>query len=100
MTFEVLPGTNTFTAWVAGGYQTKTVSVAAGSAPTITFTTVPVTVHIADPVTTDLAAATVQHAGNSGTYDSRVPVDQNGDVVCTFSRTMLIWKRGFGTVDS
>lgn len=25
--------------------------------------------------------------------------NQNGDVVCTFNRTMLIWKRGFGPVD-
>lgn len=25
--------------------------------------------------------------------------NQHGDVVCTFSRTMLIWKRGFGPVD-
>ncbi|WBH18012.1 MaoC family dehydratase [Sphingomonas radiodurans] len=26
-------------------------------------------------------------------------VNQHGDVVCTFKRTMLIWKRGFGPVD-
>ncbi|MBY0306945.1 MAG: dehydratase [Sphingomonas sp. 28-62-20] len=25
--------------------------------------------------------------------------NQHGDIVCTFSRTMLIWKRGFGPVD-
>ena len=25
--------------------------------------------------------------------------NQHGDVVCTFERTMLIWKRGFGPVD-
>lgn len=25
--------------------------------------------------------------------------NQHGDVVCTFNRTMLIWKRGFGTVN-
>ncbi|QLC26073.1 MaoC family dehydratase [Parasphingopyxis algicola] len=25
--------------------------------------------------------------------------NQNGDVVCTFERTMLIWKRGFGNTD-
>lgn len=25
--------------------------------------------------------------------------NQNGDVVCTFKRTMLVWKRGFGPVD-
>jgi itaconyl-CoA hydratase len=25
--------------------------------------------------------------------------NQHGDVVCTFSRTMLIWKRGFGPSD-
>ncbi|WP_298675187.1 MaoC family dehydratase [uncultured Sphingomonas sp.] len=26
--------------------------------------------------------------------------NQNGDIVCTFNRTMLIWKRGFGPMDS
>jgi len=25
--------------------------------------------------------------------------NQHGDIVCTFNRTMLIWKRGFGTVN-
>lgn len=25
--------------------------------------------------------------------------NQHGDIVCTFSRSMLIWKRGFGPVD-
>ncbi|MEO7775232.1 MAG: MaoC family dehydratase, partial [Steroidobacteraceae bacterium] len=25
--------------------------------------------------------------------------NQHGDIVCTFSRTMLIWKRGFGSVN-
>ncbi|RYY27057.1 MAG: MaoC family dehydratase [Sphingomonadales bacterium] len=25
--------------------------------------------------------------------------NQHGDVVCTFNRTMLVWKRGFGPVD-
>lgn len=25
--------------------------------------------------------------------------NQHGDIVCTFNRTMLIWKRGFGPVD-
>jgi itaconyl-CoA hydratase len=25
--------------------------------------------------------------------------NQHGDVVCTFNRTMLIWKRGFGSVN-
>lgn len=26
--------------------------------------------------------------------------NQHGDIVCTFKRTMLIWKRGFGAMDS
>jgi itaconyl-CoA hydratase len=26
--------------------------------------------------------------------------NQNGDVICTFNRSMLIWKRGFGPMDS
>lgn len=26
--------------------------------------------------------------------------NQTGDVVCTFKRTMLVWKRGFGTADA
>ena len=26
--------------------------------------------------------------------------NQHGDVVCTFKRTMLVWKRGFGNADS
>jgi itaconyl-CoA hydratase len=26
--------------------------------------------------------------------------NQHGDVICTFGRTMLIWKRGFGPTDS
>lgn len=26
--------------------------------------------------------------------------NQNGDVVCTFNRSMLIWKRGFGPMDN
>ena len=26
--------------------------------------------------------------------------NQNGEVVCTFNRSMLIWKRGFGPMDS
>jgi itaconyl-CoA hydratase len=25
--------------------------------------------------------------------------NQKGDIVCTFDRTMLIWKRGFGPAD-
>ena len=28
-----------------------------------------------------------------------VGTNQHGDVVCTFERTMLIWKRGFGNTD-
>lgn len=26
--------------------------------------------------------------------------NQHGDVVCTFTRSMLVWKRGFGTMDN
>ncbi|HEY9092587.1 MaoC family dehydratase [Parasphingorhabdus sp.] len=28
-----------------------------------------------------------------------IGTNQHGDVVCTFERTMLIWKRGFGNAD-
>lgn len=28
-----------------------------------------------------------------------IGTNQHGDVVCTFERTMLIWKRGFGNTD-
>ena len=46
--FQVLPGTSTFRAWVAGGYQNQTLTVTPSGPDTVTFATVPVTVSIAD----------------------------------------------------
>ncbi len=74
--FQVLPGTNTFTAWDAGGYQAKTVTVTGPA--TVTFATVAVTVQISDPDSADLAAASAAHAGNTGTFGPKTPVDGNG----------------------
>ena len=72
------PGTNTFTAYDAGGYQTQTVTIT-GTA-TVTFATVAVTVQINDPNSADLAAASAAHAGNIGTYGPKTPVDGSGAV--------------------
>jgi VCBS repeat-containing protein len=64
----------------ATGYQTKTITVTADGTNTVNFATVAVTAQINDPDSTDIAAATVEHAGNTGTYGSKIPVDANGDV--------------------
>jgi hypothetical protein len=76
--FQVLPGTSTFTAWDANGYQSQTLSIT--EAATIRFATVPVTVQINDPDSADLANATVAHAGNTGTFGPKTAVDGNGQV--------------------
>ncbi len=76
--FQVLPGTNTFTAYDAGGYQAKTVTIT--GATTVTFATVTVTVQVSDPDSADLAAASVTHAGNIGAFGPKAPVDGSGDV--------------------
>jgi hypothetical protein len=78
VTFQVLPGSNTFTAYDANGYQSQTVTVTANS--TVTFATDAVTVQINDPDSADLATATVSHAGNTGTFGPKTAVDANGDV--------------------
>jgi hypothetical protein len=78
VTFQVLPGTNTFAAYDAGGYQTQTVTVT--GTMTVTFATVTVTAQINDPDSADLAAASVTHAGNIGTPGPKTPVDGNGQV--------------------
>jgi len=78
VTFQVLPGTNTFAAYDANGYQTKTVTVT--GPVTVTFATVTVTAQISDPDSADLATASIAHAGNSGTYGPKTPVDGNGQV--------------------
>ena len=78
VTFQVLPGTNTFAAYDANGYQTKIISVTGAS--TVTFATVTVTAQINDPHSADLATASVAHAGNTGTYGPKTPVDGNGQV--------------------
>jgi Carboxypeptidase regulatory-like domain len=76
--FQVLPGTNTFTAWDAGGYQAKTVTITGPT--TVTFATVAVTVQISDPSSADLAAASATHAGNTGAFGPKTPVDGTGAV--------------------
>jgi VCBS repeat-containing protein len=78
VTFQVLPGTNTFAAYDAGGYQTQTVTVSGST--TVTFATVTVTAQINDPDSTELAAASVAHAGNIGTFGPKTPVGNNGQV--------------------
>jgi len=92
VTFQVLPGTNTFTAWDANCYQTQTATVTGSM--TVTFTTVPVKVQITDPTSTDLASASVSHAGNTGTYGPKTAVDANGDVtfqVLPGTNTFTAW---------
>jgi Carboxypeptidase regulatory-like domain/Bacterial Ig-like domain (group 1) len=78
VTFQVLPGTNTFAAYDAGGYQTQTVTVS--GTMTVTFATVTVTAQINDPDSADLTAASVTHAGNTGTYGPKTAVNSSGQV--------------------
>jgi outer membrane protein assembly factor BamB len=79
--FQALPGTSSFTAYVAGGYQTQTVTVSASGTNTVTFSTVAVTVQVNDPSSSDLASASVAHAGNTGTFGPKTPVSASGQVV-------------------
>jgi len=77
VTFQALPGTNTFTAWDAYGYQAQTVSVTGPM--TVSFATVAVTITVlknGSPLTT----AAVAHAGNTGTFGPKTAVDANGQV--------------------
>jgi hypothetical protein len=78
VTFQVLPGTSTFAAYDAGGYETQTITVSGPA--TVTFATVAVTV-IVDQNGSPLTTALVAHAGNIGTYGPETPVDGNGQVV-------------------
>jgi hypothetical protein len=74
-TFQALPGTNTFTAYDANGYQTRTVTITGPA--TVTFTTAAVTVTVlknGSPLTTALVA----HAGNTGTFGPKTAVNGNG----------------------
>ena len=91
VTFQVLPGTNTFTAWDAGGYQAKTVTVTGPT--TVNFATLAVTVTVLKNGT-PLASASVAHAGNTGTYGPKTPVDGNGQVtfeVLPGTNTFAAW---------
>jgi hypothetical protein len=72
-----LPGTSTFTAYDAGGYQTQTVTV---TFATVTFATVPVTITVLKNGSA-LTTATVTHAGNTGTFGPKTAVDGSGDVI-------------------
>ncbi len=78
VTFQVLPGTSTFTAYDASGYQSQTLTITGPT--TVTFATVPATVQISDPDSTDLATASASHAGNTGTFGPKTAADPNGDV--------------------
>jgi hypothetical protein len=77
VTFPALPGTSTFTAYDAGGYQTQTVTV---TFATVTFATVPVTITVLKNGSA-LTTATVTHAGNTGTFGPKTAVDGSGDVI-------------------
>jgi outer membrane protein assembly factor BamB len=79
--FQALPGTSYFTAYVAGGYQTQSLTVSASGPNTVTFSTVPVTVQVDDPSPSDIAAASVAHAGNTGTFGPKAAVSPSGQAV-------------------
>ena len=66
------PGTYSVTMNYATGYQTKTITVTAGGPNTVSFATVAVTAQINDPSSADIAAASVAHAGNTGTYGPKI----------------------------
>ncbi len=92
VTFQVLPGTNTFTAWDANGYQTKTVTITGPT--TVTFATVTVTAQISDPDSADLTTASIAQAGNTGTFGPKTPVNSNGQVtfqVLPGTNTFTAW---------
>jgi alpha-tubulin suppressor-like RCC1 family protein len=76
--FQVLPGTNSFTAWDATGYQTKTVTITGPA--TVSFATVAVTVTVVKNGT-PLTTASVAHAGNTGSFGPKTAVDGGGQVV-------------------
>jgi hypothetical protein len=76
----LVPGTYSVTVYYANGYQTKTITVTTGGPNTITFATIAVTAQINDPDSTDLASASVAHAGNTGTFGAKTPVDSSGQV--------------------
>jgi hypothetical protein len=80
VTFQALPGTSSFTAYVAGGYQTQSLSVPAAGPVTVSFSTVAVTVEVNDPTLSDIATASVAHAGNTGTFGPKTPVNSAGQV--------------------
>jgi VCBS repeat-containing protein len=79
--FQALPGTSTFTAYVAGGTQTQAITVSPSGNNTVTFTTVPVTVQINDPDSSDIAVASVAHAGSIGTFGPKTAVSSSGQVI-------------------
>jgi streptogramin lyase len=74
--FQVLPGRNYFTAYVAGGYQEQVISAEAGS-NNVTFNTYAVQVTVLKEGV-PLATAIVKQAGNSGSFGSGESVDSNG----------------------
>jgi protocatechuate 3,4-dioxygenase beta subunit len=95
VTFQVLPGTNTFTAYDANGYQTQTLTITGPT--TVTFATIPVTVTVlknGNPLTT----ASVSHAGNTGAFGTKNAVDNNGQVtfhVLPGTNTFTAWDSNF-----
>jgi hypothetical protein len=75
------PGSYSVTMFYATGYQTKTIAVTAGGPNAVSFATVAVTAQISDPNGADLAAASVAHARNTGSFGPKTVVDGSGQVV-------------------
>jgi virginiamycin B lyase len=77
VTFQVLPGTSYFTAYVANGYQTQSLNVTTNGSSAVAFNTDAVQVTVTKN-SNPLPTATVKQAGNSGTFGSSQNVDANG----------------------
>jgi protocatechuate 3,4-dioxygenase beta subunit len=77
ITFQVLPGTSYFTAYVANGYQEQSITATTTGPNTITYNTYSVLVTVTKNGI-PLPTATVDQAGNSGDYGSRQNVNSNG----------------------
>jgi Carboxypeptidase regulatory-like domain/Bacterial Ig-like domain (group 1) len=75
------PGSYSVTMYYANGYQTKTITVTEAGPNAVSFATVAVTAQINDPDSSDIAAASVTHAGNIGAYGPKTAVDSNGQVI-------------------
>jgi protocatechuate 3,4-dioxygenase beta subunit len=79
VTFQVLPGTNYFTAYDANGYEEQSLDVSASN-NTVTFNTYTVTVTVDNESGNPLTTATVEQAGNTGDYGSKQAVNSQGHI--------------------